>query len=262
MKTLRNFAIVTTLVLPAGLAVASNQPGTAYDQWFEQDNPSAPNHAYYSSNGFYPYTGSSIANANMTAGAGSLDTIGGPSTTQNACLNNNSCVNMYCVTITNPATFSVTCNQAPSNADLFLFKANGTAVAGYTSWGNSGFGPFPAATLAAGVAVGAFNAGDIAYIAITRDNSASEYNHPLNAEGQQIFPLFNGAVLPDPTVTDHVLAPTEAKGVNFTDTDTGFALFTQSYTLTLTGAGYSTTPTPGAGAILGLGGLVALRRRR
>ena len=263
MKTLRNSVIVVALVLPAGLAMASNQNGTAADVWWEQTNPSAPNYTYYSSSGFYPYTGSSIANANMTAGGGPLDTIGGTNTRTMAALDHNSAVNMYCVTVTNPATFSVTCNTAPSHADLYLFNAAGVAIAGYQSLSTGGVAGNPA-TLAAGVAVGAFNAGDLAYIAITRDASAIFTNHPLNAEGQSIFPNVVGAVLPDPTITDYVLNPTENIGVNWQNNDGGGqgAYFTQAYTLTLTGAGYSTTPTPGAGAILGLGGLVALRRRR
>jgi MYXO-CTERM domain-containing protein len=39
-------------------------------------------------------------------------------------------------------------------------------------------------------------------------------------------------------------------------------MFAQAYTLTLTGAGYHTTPAPGAAGLIGLGGLLAARRRR
>jgi MYXO-CTERM domain-containing protein len=44
----------------------------------------------------------------------------------------------------------------------------------------------------------------------------------------------------------------------------GFARFSgrRDYTITLTGAGYATVPTPGVLALVGAGGLVALRRRR
>jgi MYXO-CTERM domain-containing protein len=252
--------------------LASDQPGSAVDQWFEET--AVPNGTTYfgynifSSNGFYSEAGESLAHANMTRGAGALNKIGGAdlgglNASKHGELNNNADVDIFCITITNPAAFSATASAGDHN--LYLFKADGTSVIGYQYLN---VGPSPATIpVGNGAVLAAFNAGDTAYIAITRDDTATVYNHPMNNAFQEIYSsTASGLVTPLASVSDKHLGTTEGDinvPGNWTDSTSDAAqLFANTYNITFTGAGYSVTPAPGAAGLLGLGGLVALRRRR
>ncbi len=230
---------VAMLLAGAAPAFASDQPGTAVDQWKEETSGATGNNGS-------PDAGQILAHANLTRGDGGLTTLTGK-------LVNTRDVDLYCISITNPANFSATASaDFVGYNGLYLFDSTGRAVAGYLGDGSLGH---TIATLAPGSAASA--APGVFFLAVTR----SDYGFgavdqwPLTSTNAAMFLAGFGAVGPNPAVTD----PLDHWNANPAP---GFGLFDSPYTITLTGAGYHTTPTPGASAVLGLGGLLAARRRR
>ncbi|HVU64596.1 MAG TPA: hypothetical protein VHC70_11510 [Phycisphaerales bacterium] len=235
---------VAMLVASAAPAFASDQLGTAADQWKEEMSATVLVDGS-------PDAGAFLADANLTRGAGALNTITGT-------LVHTRDVDMYCVSIANTAAFSATASaDVAGYTGLWLFDSTGHAVAGYLGDGSTGH---TIATLAAGSAASA--SPGLFFLAVTRNDFGfgSSDQFPLSAGGSSLFLTSQagpyGAVVPDPGVTDPL------DHWNSNPTPGFFDLFNNPYTITLTGAGYHTTPAPGACALLGLGGLMAARRRR
>lgn len=229
-------AIVLGLAAGLGLgasALASDQPGAAANEWLEEatngtDFPGLPD----SGNLF-------DAASNVTRGAGSLDFIRGSiySATE---------YDMYQISITDAHSFSAQLGgftQGNPEAWLVLFGADGTALA----MSNDTTG-----------AIGLSNAhvpGNGTYWLGVGGNGRVH----ANAFGETLFPWANAAGEYGANVTgsgDQV-----ASQLVFANFFTRFS-GRKDYTVTLSGAGFATVPTPGALALLGLGGVAAISRRR
>ncbi|HMN40776.1 MAG TPA: MYXO-CTERM sorting domain-containing protein [Phycisphaerales bacterium] len=247
MKTFNVLSVATLLAAAATplTALASDQPGTTADQWKEETSGAT------GINGS-PDAGQILAHANLTRGAGPLNFLTGT-------LVNNRDVDLYCISISNPAAFSATSTADVAGYNgLWLFNSTGHAVAGYLGDGSMGH---TIATIGAGAATGATPG--LFYLAVTRSDFGfgSVDQFPLSATNASLFNTATnssgpyGAMGPNPSVTD----PLDHWNAN---PSPGFDLFNTPYTITLTGAGYHTTPAPGACALLGLGGLALSRRRR
>jgi len=172
------------------------------------------------------------ATANITDGTGPLLEIRGLLLTSEA--------DMFCIYIPNPAAFrATTINGAQFDTQLFLFDSNGFGV---THSDDS-------AGVAQSTLTGQFvpSSGHY-YIAI------SSYNlDPVDSSGALIWnnTPFGIERAPDGPGAGNAIAGWSGTGFSSTST----------YTIFLEGAEYC-IPTPGALALMGMGGLVAARRRR
>lgn len=246
-----NLLQIATMLAAAAPAFASDQPGTAADRWKEELTAPVPQHA--TDAGFLGST------ANLTRGAGPLNTITG---TCSAVANVSLDADMYCITITNPTTFSATV-AGGTDSVLALFDAAGHGIAfnddrtdSATSRGAQITSLFtaslPAGTYFLGIALQTTSGANVAF------------NRPLDAAGGLMFPG-----QPQLTPTDNIVRRAEYGPLSPTSVLTSWEPypstslpFTFNYTITLTGAGYHTTPAPGAAGLIGLGALAAFRRRR
>jgi MYXO-CTERM domain-containing protein len=229
-------AIVLGLAAGLGLgasALASDQPGAAANEWFEEatnglDFPGLPD----SGNLF-------DAASNVTRGAGSLDFIRASQYTSNE-------YDVFQISITDAANFSAHLGgftQGNPESWLALFASDGTALAmsndisgtiGLSGAHVPGNGIY---WLAAG-GNGRVHANQFGEALFPWSNAAGEYAATVTGSGDQVATQIVGAV--------------------------GFSRFSgrKDYTISLTGAGFATVPTPGALALLGLGGVAAVSRRR
>lgn len=170
-----------------------------------------------------------------TVGVGPLTSIVGATNDPN-----DTGVDTYCITVTDWTGFSASlAGGASFDTQLFLFDINGMGIASNDD--SSGV----QSVLPAGNAIYAGrSAPETVMIAV------SGYNRDPSSAGGLIFPnTFSG-----------VFGPT-GPGGGSPVSSWGGNVATGAYTLALTGATYC-IPTPGAFALLGLGGLVAGRRRR
>jgi MYXO-CTERM domain-containing protein len=243
---------IATMLAAAAPAFASDQPGTAADRWKEELTAPVPQGA--TDAGFL------VSTANMTRGAGPLNTITGTCTpSANVSLD----ADVFCITITDPTNFSATVGGGTDSV-LALFDSAGHGVAFNDDRTDSVTSRGARLT---NLFTGSVVAGGTYYLGIALNGSLSgnvAFNRPLDAGGNL---MFQGQ--PDLTPTDDVQRRAEYGPLSTTSVLTSwepfpsnFLPFSFNYTITLTGAGYSTTPAPGAAGLLGLAALVAGRRRR
>ncbi|MFO0858052.1 MAG: hypothetical protein U0640_11930 [Phycisphaerales bacterium] len=186
--------------------------------------------------------GKFVGNAQQTLGVGAINSISGEFA---AGLLDSDFEDMYLVSITNPSAFSITVNSSNGTVGLFLFNV---------TLGNEGLG-LVATIAGAGTLGNASNDGSLAAV-----NSPGIYALAIAVPGRypvsNLGPIFNFA------------NPNEVSGP---DGSGGFLPHTDwagtpgpigDYGIELTGSGFFAVPAPGAGVVLGVCGLVAMRRRR
>ncbi len=235
--------------LAASPALASDQPGAAGDQWKEEASATINNY-HTGDAGQFP------SDANLTRGAGPLNRITGS-------LQHTPDVDMFCINITDPQSFSATVlggfGQDPY---LALFTVNGVGVAfnDNTPDGN----PTPGTINGSKLTSQFVTAPGLYFLAIGRSDG-SKYFRPVGA---------SGLMFPGPAQGDAVGGAGTERNLEFAPTtpgDTltgyeapalGFDIFNFGYTITLTGTSYHQAPSPAGAALLGMGGLMAARRRR
>lgn len=170
--------------------------------------------------------------AQMTVGVGALTTISGggdfPGDT----------VDAYCIYITSPTAFSAsTVGGTSQDTQIWLFRPDGTGVTF-----NDDAGPLQSTI------TGAFVTAPGLYIL-----AVSAYDtDPVNAAGAALW-------LDTPFGTER--AP-DGPGAGTPVAGWTGGPDLAPYRIALTGAEYCDVPAPGALALMGLGGLVAARRRR
>jgi MYXO-CTERM domain-containing protein len=179
----------------------------------------------------------------MTIGSGPLTTITGN-------LDIDTDVDMYCIVVTDPNAFGaqvVTDGGTLSDSQMFMFDSNGFGVdhnddnvgflSGIYSLGPAA-GTVPPVALVAGAHYG---------LAVTSYN-----NDPVDAAGGLLWANspFGDQTGPDGPAAANPIAGWTGSG------NTG------TYTITLVGATFCAVPAPGAAALMGIGGLLAIRRRR
>lgn len=237
MRGMRLF-IMAGLALGPAAAYASDQGGTTPDQWKEEF-----------SGGINGATdaGQTLPTANLTRGAGPLNRITGTFQFTRD-------VDMYCIYISDPANFSAGFSGG-TDTNLALFDTLGRGIAfndNNPAGGNAGklSNAFTAA-----LAPGLF------YLAANRNDSfGGIYNYPLDAGNN---PIFNALGNPPPNRNVEYGPNNPAATLDhYSYQITGFEGFNSNYTINLTGASYHQLPAPSAAALLGLGGLMAARRRR
>lgn len=228
-------------MLGAPAAMASDQPGALASQWFEEFSGGA-DHA--------TDAGNMIASANLTRGEGPLTEIRGS-------LVNTRDVDVFCIQITNPASFSavVPGTGGTQDTNLMLFNPAGNGIAFNDNNPNGiGVGSALSSTFTANLTPGLY------FLAINRNDVSgfgSNFDYPLSTNNTQMFA---------PALRTDEVGPVNAADVlggwSFQPAPGFGNLFNYNYTITLTGAGFHQLPAPGALALLGLGGIVAGRRRR
>ena len=250
MRTQLYSVTAATLLVSAGAAVASNQPGTAYNQWLEAQTAVIENNGSAS----VADAGNLIVDANITAGAGGLATINGT-------LQHTRDVDVYAITITNPTVFSAKVPGASGTGDsqlsLYTPAGNGIAWNDNDPTSPSGVG----STLSAGNPLTASLAPGLYYLAISRwagvgFGSVAQVSLGAAGSSDPLFDNTNRGVEVGP------LNPSDVLSGWANDPTPGFDLFNYSYTITLTGADYAVAPAPGAGLLISMGSLLVLRRRR
>lgn len=238
------------LAMTAG-AYASDQPGTTADQWKEELSAPAPQGA--TDAGFL------ISTANITRGAGPLNRITG-TLTPAAFISLDA--DVFCIRITDPASFSATVGGTRDSV-LTLFNSAGQGIAFNDDRTDS---TTSRAARLTNQFTSSLPVGDY-FLAISLNNVLSgnvSFTRPLDGFGNL---MFTGQTQLTPT--DDMLRRVEYGPINPAATltswesyNTNALPFTFNYTITLTGAEYSLLPTPGAGAMLGMAGMMVLRRRR
>jgi len=267
-------------VLPA-LVVGAVSGAALGSNWMERPtaSPAFSNHAGVTPGITFGDAGETLAEANFTLGVGPLDFITGTLAArqrpQPVGTLRSLDADIYCISITDAAGFSAIASGTDTN--LSLFNSSGVAVAfndnrtdSATSTGSrliaNGFlvdGVTP--TGIPGLTTGLY------FLAISRvDGSAAarRQSRPLDAGGALIFPgmVQNGNEGTDPNAfTRRADLGPIAPGTVLSSWElfaTTAAPFNANYTIALTGVSYHEIPAPGAAGVLGLAGLVALRRRR
>ena len=194
--------------------------------------------------------GKRLSTANITDGIGALTQISGA-------FHFDTDVDLYQIRITDPGAFSVSTTRSPSG--LALFDASGMGVAYNGDQAGAAATPMLTNALTGSLTPGLY------YLAVVQG-----VQRPVNALGESIFNPAGAEdeVGPSALSGDNVLgtqAETDGMGSDafgpWTNQTISTTFFSFPYTLTLTGASYA-IPAPGALALAGLGGLVALRRRR
>jgi len=177
-----------------------------------------------------------VGAAQQTDGIGLLSTI-------NGALGVESDIDLYGIRITDTANFSASVvGGATFDTQLFLFAADGTGLAE-----NDDSQGTLQSTINSDSLIATGSTAGIYYLAIGSFN-----NQPLDTDGQGMFGF---DVYPG---SGDQRTPTSSLALASWD-DSGFG--SGDYTITLRGAEFA-IPAPGALALLGLGGLVAARRRR
>lgn len=186
--------------------------------------------------------GGMLANANVTVGMGPLTTITGQLVTTGD-------ADLFAINITDPANFLATVpGGGAGDTNLTLFSSTGVALA----FNNND----PVLGGTGSRITNAFVGGaGLYYLAVTRNDSFGGFF------GIAVDSMFNPIFASSPNNVE--LAPITAGTVLFDwPASGGFQLFNYSYTVTLAGAEYAQVPAPLSSLILGLGGIVAMRRRR
>lgn len=179
-------------------------------------------------------TGETLASADLTAGLdATLDQINGQMATPDD-------ADLYCIHITNPAAFSATYVGSPTRSTkLALFDSSGFGVAFYSSTPSQ---PGPALTGLFVTAPGTY------FLGVSTDVV------PWDAT---TLALWSTTPLDTERAPDGPAAANPMAGYS-----PGIQLFiNQLYQINLTGASYH-IPAPPAALLLGVGGLLAVRRRR
>lgn len=185
-----------------------------------------------------PDAGELPASAQDVSGVGALTGITGSVTAGDA--------DMFRIRISNPAAFSAITSGVQGDTLLFLFNLDGTGIAKNDDISGANFlSEFPVGNpLYAGLPAGDY------LIAI----SGFAY-HPFSVAAPTLLSQANF----DVNTFTGVLAPQNAGPVlSWFQLSTGPS--SGNYSITLTGAEF--IPAPSAAALLGLGGLLAARRRR
>jgi uncharacterized protein (TIGR03382 family) len=243
--TRRNLLSAALITMAGAPAFASDQNGTTYDQWKEElTNPDPVLHGN-------PDAGDMPATANLTRGEGGLNKITGQFVrTDDA--------DMYCIRILDPMTFSATTTGAGNSSDtnLALFTLSGVGIT---------FNDNATSSTTRSTITGQFVPSPGLYMLVISRNDVgfggATFTRPLNSLGDLIFPGPAQGVNGTPRVGE--FQPTVAgDALAGWETAAGFQLFNATYSIALTGADYHMLPAPGTAALLGLGGLVGLRRRR
>lgn len=232
-----------TLLAAAGNAFASDQPGTTASQWFEEFSGGLNGGLLGDAGQFLP---PNPDQGNLTRGAGPLTEIRGRLVFTRD-------VDLFCINITDPASFTATMPGSAGIGDsvLYLFDTAGHGIAANDNDPAGGIG----AKL-----TGAFvPAPGLYFLGASRISVGfgSVYQSPLNGAGAPMFPQSPNNVEYGPISAADVLT-----GWSNNPTPGFGDLFNFNYTITLTGAGYHQVPASSAGLVLALGGLAATRRRR
>jgi hypothetical protein len=183
--------------------------------------------------------------AQTVAGAGALtDIFGAVSVTSDA--------DIYRIRIANPAAFSATTNLLTgtmTDTTLYLFNLDGTGIAKNDDVSGSNF----LSDLPAGNALYSSLAPGDYYLAVAGFAFAPFYVNPPSTIADLIFDVnnFTGVIGPQAGAAGMPILGWANAGMY----DSG------TYHVTLTGAEF-VVPAPASLALLGLGGLVATRRRR
>lgn len=234
----------------AAPAFASDQPGTTADQWKEEFSAASTVSGVNDA-------GNMPAFANLTRGAGPLNRITGQFVlTEDA--------DMYCIYITNPTSFSATTTGTGNSSDtnLALFTTAGVALTF-----NDNVSTTSTRSTITGVNV---PTAGLYFLAISRNDVGfgnAKYTRPADFLGDRIFPGLNqgiaGGGTADPLRVGEYAPLVPGTVIAGWDAGAGgFPLFNANYSIVLTGAEYHMLPAPSAAALMGLGGLVGLRRRR
>lgn len=182
--------------------------------------------------------GQTIGTAQQTLGLGSLQVLTGV-------LDGRNDVDIFCIHITDEALFRAQVTSfAGQDSILWLFNPDGTLQVANDDNGNAGVPGLLSLITSQGV----FSNG-IYYLGISRYS-----NQPLNAANA---PLLGNNLWPGPDVQQ---IQGNANILHHWNNGTEPGDMSGAYAITLRGAEFC--PTPGAAALLGLGGLVAGRRRR
>lgn len=232
MKKVIAFGLAAGLGLGTA-ALASDQPGTAANQWVEEatngtDFAGRPDSSTMPGDGLN----------NITRGAGPLEIINGSQFTPHE-------YDVYQISISDEANFSASVGgytNGNPNFFLTLFDSSGSAVA----FNND----FAALSLSSAHV----DANGLYYLAVGGRTQmyATQFGEFLFDFAQ---PAGEHAAV---ATASGESMPTQLVATSLPSRFTG----NRAYTISLTGAGYATVPTPGALALVGLGGLVAMRRRR
>lgn len=238
------------LAMTAG-AYASDQPGTTADQWKEELSAPAPQGA--TDAGFL------VTTANITRGAGPLNRITG-SLTPAAFLTLDA--DVFCIRITDPANFSATVGGTTDTV-LALFDGLGRGIAFNDDRTDS---TTSRAARLTSLFTSSLPVGDY-FLAIGRNGTLAgnpNFTRPLDGSGNLMFTGQAQQTPSDDLLRRAEYGPLSSTAVltSWETFNSNFLPFSSSYTITLTGVEYSLIPAPGAGAVLGLAGLGAMRRRR
>ncbi len=248
-----NLLQIATMLAAAAPAFASDQPGTAADRWKEELSAPAPQGA--TDSGFL------VSTANLTRGAGPLNTITG---TLTAAAFVSLDADMFAITITDPANFSAV-TAGGTDYCLALFDSAGHGIVFNDNRTDS---MTSNGALITNLFTSGLTAGGTYYLGIAKTNgsinAAISYTRPLDAMGALMFTGDPSGQVPNDLVRRAEYGPLSPTAVltSWEPFPSNFTPFNNNYTITLTGAGYSTTPAPGAAGLLGLGALAAFRRRR
>ncbi|QQS10264.1 MAG: DVUA0089 family protein [Phycisphaerales bacterium] len=172
----------------------------------------------------------------MTIGVGSLDSIEGM-------LTDRSDVDMFRITITNTSLFTAMVTSTSQDTQLYLFTTDGHGVV-MNDDDPTGGGSLQSRVDGAYVpSLGTY------LLAITRYN-----RDPRDSNGRSLWrdTPYNTIRQPDGPGKNSVITSWST-----TTAGTGGA-----YTIAMTGASFAVAPSPGSLALLGLGGMVILRRGR
>ena len=190
--------------------------------------------------------GSGVGTAQKTLGVGNLTSISG--SLAGGFLLGADYEDMYLISVTNPATFSITIHNANFDPQLFIFNVTLPGQAfGLLANDNTSEGPNPVLlpNSTDGTMTGVTAPGIYA-IAISGSG-----RNPVSSTGQIFF-------YGNPTEISGADGP---GGLNPHIGWTGDGV-SGSYVLTLTGAGFYDVPAPGALALLGIAALFGRRTRR
>lgn len=187
-----------------------------------------------------PDAGQVLATANITDGDGALTSITGRLVTTGD-------ADLYQIRISDPANFVATvAGGGAGNTNLTLFDSAGVALAFNNDDPMGGTGSRLTSTFLQGAG--------LYYIAVSRNDSfGGFFGIPYDAAFNPIFASAPANEELPPITPGTVLSDWPVAG--------GFQLFNYNYTVMLTGVEYA-VPAPSGVALLSVGGLVALRRRR
>ncbi len=232
----------------AGLGLSASAFG---QNWAEADSGGFNTSFSFGSLFMNHDAGKRLSTANVTDGIGSLTTITG-------FLHYDSDVDIFQINITDPGAFSAAVTNGTAPGALALFDASGAGIAYNRDGAGAATTPALSSAHTAALAPGLY------YLAVAQGPQV-----PLNAAGEAIFSIVNPEDEVGPNALSDILLGNQSEddgmGLDaygpWANANVSTTSFSFPYTVTLTGASYA-IPAPGATALLGLGGLMALRRRR